>query len=82
MRHIGTNEFTLKDYLTTYRKVNKAGHIYYTQQEEHGIKGDKAYELIWSGRVKKENWDWCQMIAKEQPHRLIVSCSDMICIIN
>ena len=82
MTQVKTNQITLKEYLTTYKKVNKSGHIYYTQQVEHGIKGCKGCELMWRGRVKKENWDWCQMIAKEQPHRLIHSCNDMICIIN
>lgn len=77
------NNVYVEEYLTTYKRTNKAGRIYYYQRLEYGIEGhDEFYELMWSGIVSKYCWEWSKMIAEEQPNRLIHICDDMICITN
>lgn len=72
----------MQEYLTTYEKTNKVGNTYYTQEVEYGIKGEEGYELIWSGKVAKREWEWSQMIAKEQPERVIMNENGIICLKN
>ena len=77
------NYVHVEEYLTTYKRTNKAGRAYYYQRLEYGIEGkDDTYELMWSGIVSKDCWEWSKMIAEEQPNRLICIFSDMICITN
>ena len=78
----GQKQYKMQEYLTTYEKTNKAGNTYYTQEVEYGIKGEEGYELMWSGKVGKAEWEWSQMIAKEQPERVIMNEHGIICLKN
>lgn len=72
----------MPEYLTTYENKDKNEKPYYTQKVEYGIKGEDGYELMWSGKVGKKEWEWSQMIAKEQPERVIMNECGVICLKN
>ena len=72
----------MQEYSTIYRKLNKNNCPYYTQLIECGVKGYDGHEIIWRGRAKKQDWEWFQMIIKDQPNRVIHQDNNMICIKN
>jgi len=72
----------MQEYITTHKKENKNKYIYFTQKVELGIENEIGYELMWSGKVSKEEWNWSQEIANEQPNRVIINENNVICIKN
>ena len=61
-------------FITTTTKKDKRCNIYYTQtinNTDVDSKGNFIEEVVFSGKVKKEDYEWCKMIAETQPERLV-----------
>ena len=66
----------MQEFITTTEKTDKRGNKYYTQEfkkMEMDNEGNFTEEITWTGRCKKEDFEWCKMIAKEQPARLVMN---------
>jgi hypothetical protein len=73
------------EFITTIEKTDKRGNKYYVQDYKKmnmDHDGNITEEIIWSGRVKKEDFEWCEMIAKDQPKRLVLKEDRILIITN
>lgn len=68
--------------MTIEKRTAKNGRTYYYETLEYGIKGEPNYELMYSGKSSKSQWEWINNIAEEQEARLIVRHNDYIAIYN
>ena len=67
---------TKQEFITTTEKTDKRGNKYYTQEfsiANWDYENNFTEEIIWKGRAKKEDYEWCKMIAKTQPQRLVMN---------
>ena len=44
--------------------------------------GNFTEEITWKGRAKKEDYEWCKMIAETQPQRLVMNERGILMITN
>lgn len=75
----------MQEFITTTERTDKRGNKYYTQEiKKMGMDSEGKFteEITWKGRVKKEDFEWCNMIAKEQPNRLIMNERGILMITN
>lgn len=73
------------EFITTYTRTNKNGNTYYYQEfKKMDVDNDGNWmeEITWTGIARKEDYDWCMMIATEQPDRLIMNDGNILVIKN
>jgi hypothetical protein len=73
------------EFITTTTHTNKNGHNYYTQVfTTMNVDNECNFKEVvtWKGKAKKEDFEWCKMIAETQPERLVMNENNILVIKN